>query len=131
MCPACATVTPEYRPRFSRCCPSRCAARLLDRTRLRPPRARRVATPPKPAERDQVRLPTAREGAAPDFAKVYSDYKDRLALAKAERLALPTVTIGDCLPGGFNFPLATPEDRRVHQHLVLDPVSVAILTSMT
>src|SRR5712664_3680395 len=69
-----ATVTPEYRPRFSRCCPSRCAARLLDRTRLRPPRARRVATPPKPAERDQVRLPTAREGAAPDFAKVYSDY---------------------------------------------------------
>ena len=28
MCPACATVTPEYRPRFSRCCPSRCAARL-------------------------------------------------------------------------------------------------------
>src|SRR5437868_1608770 len=43
MCPACATVTPEYRPRFSRCCPSRCAARLLDRTRLRPPRARRAA----------------------------------------------------------------------------------------
>jgi hypothetical protein len=43
-CPACAMVTPEYRPRFSRCCPSPCAARLLDRTRLRPPRARRVAT---------------------------------------------------------------------------------------
>ena len=104
---------------------------MFDRARLPAVRAGQVAPLPQHPERDQVRLPTAREGAAPDFAKVYSDYKDRLALAKAERLALPTVTIGDCLPGGFNFPLATPEDRRVHQHLVLDPVSVAILTSMT
>src|SRR5260370_39569780 len=69
MCPACATPMVEVSQCLARCDPGFRVAWLLDCARLRPLRARRVATPPGPAERDQVRLPTAGQGTEPDFGK--------------------------------------------------------------
>ncbi len=69
MCPACATPPSANSPGVARREPSFRTARLLDCARLRPLRARRVATPAGYAERDQVRLPNAGQGTEPDFGK--------------------------------------------------------------
>ncbi len=65
MCPACAT-PPIIEPQgLARCDAGFRVAWLLDCSRLRPLRARRVAALPGPAERDQVRLPNAGQRAGP------------------------------------------------------------------
>ncbi len=69
MCPACAKPPSANSPGVARREPSFRAARLLDCARLRPLRARRVATPAGHAERDQVRLPTSGQGTEPDFGQ--------------------------------------------------------------